>query len=71
MARIHFNRVERAKKDKDRSCRPCYANNSPGDLEEGNHLNFLNLIFHIYKVSALTTSKWPLNVKLKGEKSGI
>lgn len=53
------------------SSRLSSAANSRDDLEEGNHLNFLNLIFHIYKIRPKQPLKGLSTVKLKEEKSRL
>lgn len=71
MAGIHFGSVERTQKCEDMSARLNYATNSQGDPGEGNNLNFLNLIFHIYKIRAKQPPRCFSTIKLKGKKSGI
>lgn len=53
------------------SSRPSYVTNSQGDPGEGNNLNFLNLIFLIYRTRAKQPLRGLSAVKLEEEKSGI
>lgn len=63
--------MERTQKDEGMSSRLSLVINSQDDLEEGNHLNFLNLIFHIYKIKVQQSLRGLSTVKLKGGESGL
>ena len=71
MTGIHFGSVERTWKDEDMISRLSYVTNSQGDPGEGNNLNFLNLIFHIYKIRAKQPLRDLSTLKLKGENLGF